>query len=159
VQELIAAGELSPADARQHPERNVVTRALGVDRSVDPDLMPLRIVAGDRFLVCSDGLTSELDPVRIAVALALDDPQAAADELVARALSGQARDNVSVLVVDIVAVRSPEDATDPRPRDRGVTDRRYAGVARGASSIAVIDESSPGPIERSSASVQEDGDV
>ncbi len=108
VQELIDAGRLSPQDARSHPRRNVVTRSLGSQPSPDPDVWLVPPGAGDRYLVCSDGLTGELEDPAIAEVLgASPDPQAAADELVRHALAAGGNDNVTVVVLDV--------AEDPRP--------------------------------------------
>ena len=60
VQELIASGRLSPEEAENHPYGNVITRAVGPSESVTPDYVRLDVVAGDRFVICSDGLTKEL---------------------------------------------------------------------------------------------------
>ncbi|PPK70625.1 protein phosphatase 2C domain-containing protein [Actinokineospora auranticolor] len=101
VSELVAAGELSPAQAAVDPRRNVVTRALGSPMPPNPDLFPLPLTPGDRFLLCSDGLTGELDDDTIAGHLAgVADPREAADVLVRAAVAAGGRDNVTVVVVD-----------------------------------------------------------
>ena len=102
VQEMVAAGLLAADEARTHPRRNVVTRALGSLPSPDVDVWELPVTPGERFLLCSDGLTTELPDDEIADALAAEpEPQAAAGELVARALRAGGRDNVTVVVVDV----------------------------------------------------------
>jgi len=109
VQELVDAGRLTPQAARSHPRRNVVTRSLGSQPSPAPDVWLVPPVAGDRFLVCSDGLTGELDDPAIAELLgASPDPQAAADELVRQALAAGGHDNVTVVVLDVAEVRDAE---------------------------------------------------
>lgn len=103
VQELISSGQLDPADARTHPHRNIVTRALGIDRNVHVDAWTLPLVTGDRFLLCSDGLVDEVVDEAIAELLqAIDDPQQAAEQLVATANRHGGRDNTTVVVLDIV---------------------------------------------------------
>jgi len=95
VQELVDAGRLSAQAARTHPRRNVVTRSLGSDPGPAPDLWLVPPAPGDRYLVCSDGLTGELeDPVIAELLAANPDPQAAADQLVVRALAAGGNDNV-----------------------------------------------------------------
>jgi serine/threonine protein phosphatase PrpC len=118
VQELVDAGQISTADARDHPRRNVVTRALGVDESPRPDYWLRRPSAGERYLLCSDGLSSEVDDDMIrAVLLAPTSAADAAAELVRRALEAGGKDNVSVLVLDVLEVDEPADElTDTAPR-------------------------------------------
>jgi serine/threonine protein phosphatase PrpC len=103
VQELISAGHLSPEDARHYPRRNVVTRSLGSEPAPIPDIGLLVPVAGDRFLLCSDGLTNELTDTEIAHVLhQCADPQQAAGRLVEEANTAGGRDNITVVVVDLV---------------------------------------------------------
>jgi protein phosphatase len=117
VQELVDAGRLTAQAARSHPRRNVVTRSLGSDPGPAPDVWLVQPVTGDRFLVCSDGLTGELEDSAIAESLkAQSDPQAAADELVRQALAAGGHDNVTAVVLDVVEVlteQSQETAAIP----------------------------------------------
>ena len=101
VQELVDDGMLSAEQARHHPQRNVITRALGgVERS-DPDLHLVAPAPGTRWLLCSDGLTNELSDDEVALVLRGEgDPQGAADQLVRKALEAGGHDNVTVVVVD-----------------------------------------------------------
>ena len=102
VQELVLAGAITPEQARTHPRRNIVTRALGSDFVVRPDHWLLPPLAGDRYLVCSDGLTGELTDEEILPLLrAGDQPQAAA-ALVAAADEAGGHDNTTVIVVDVI---------------------------------------------------------
>jgi serine/threonine protein phosphatase PrpC len=107
VAELVAQGLVPADEASRHPRRNVVTRVLGGGASeVEPDVWLLPVSPGDRMLVCSDGLTDELSDARIQAELrAQDDPQAAADRLVAAALAAGGRDNVTAIVVDATLSR------------------------------------------------------
>jgi protein phosphatase len=103
VEELVQEGSLTPEEARSHPKRNIVTRALGIYERVAVDTATITPAAGDRFLLCSDGLTDELDEDRTASVLRrLSDPDEAAAELVRLALESGGRDNVTVLIVDVV---------------------------------------------------------
>lgn len=112
VQELIEDGSLSEAAARVDRRRNVVTRAIGAGDKGAPDYWLLPAVTGDRLLVCSDGLTGELTDEQIqAVLLDESSPQAAANRLVHEARLLGARDNVTAVVVDAIAVHlAPDEA-------------------------------------------------
>jgi len=108
VQELVDAGLLDPVAARHHPRRNVVTRSLGVEPASKPDVWLRDPVPGERFLLCSDGLTNELaDPELAELLGSIEDPQQAADQLVRRAVQAGGRDNVTVIVVDVPADPEP----------------------------------------------------
>ena len=131
VQELIDAGLLDPAGAATHPQRNVVTRALGIEPSVEVDVALVPVLVGDRFLICSDGLCGQLDSTTMAACLAISGPQAAADALVRTTLAGEARDNVTVIVLDIDGIELVEDV------DR--TDRRSTSMASGDDHADITD--------------------
>jgi protein phosphatase len=110
VQELIDAGQLDAADAARDSRRNVITRAIGAGSDSEPDYWLLPAEEGDRVLVCSDGLPTEIDDARIDHILRTErSPQDAADRLVREAVAAGGRDNVTVLVVDAVAVRVRAD--------------------------------------------------
>jgi PPM family protein phosphatase len=103
VADLVREGSLSPEEAAVHPQRNIVTRALGVNDRVPVDILTVEPVAGDRFLLCSDGLFNEVaEPGIAAVLRRVDDPGEAAAELVHLAVDSGGRDNVTVVVVDVV---------------------------------------------------------
>lgn len=130
VQELIDAGLIDAAHARTHPQRNVITRSLGYDQAVAVDFSVLDAVTM-RVLLCSDGLTAELDDAALDVALAATSrPSDVAAGLVATTLAGEARDNVSAVVVDVVPVSvvlDGDDITSPRaPGRRGWAPRADA---------------------------------
>jgi protein phosphatase len=114
VEELVREGRLTPEQAEAHPQRAIVTRALGVDTSVDVDLYTIDIAVGDRVVICSDGLTTmvrERDIERLA--RTEPDPQRLAEALVAAANSAGGEDNTTVVVVDVLEVDAagPEDRT------------------------------------------------
>ena len=107
VQILIETGELTPEQARRDPRRNVVTRALGggIADSAVPDLYSVPVSAGDRLLICSDGLSDELDDEAIATVLAAGcTAQRTAELLVAASLEGGGHDNTTAVVVDSLQV-------------------------------------------------------
>ncbi len=104
VEDLVQEGRLSPEEARTHPQRNILTRVLGNDSDVEPDVFRADPVRGDRYLLCSDGLSNEVDEERTAAVLRrLADPDDAARELVRLANENGGRDNITVVVVDVVA--------------------------------------------------------
>ena len=118
VQELQDAGLITAEEARTHPLRNVVTRSLGGQDLPKVDLWVLPPTDGERFLVCSDGLTNEVADDELAQVLTSEgEPQAIADELVQLALTGGGRDNISVIVVASDSDETVEVDTAPRGRD------------------------------------------
>lgn len=134
VQEMVDKGVLTRDEADRHPERHVLTRALGTDGAPDPDYWLLPAAAGDRILLCTDGVTRELDSVRIAAMLASRaDPQEAAVALVGGAVEHGGRDNVTAVVVDVLA--EPGDFDDEHvtvPRDRNAPSRGWDEMLDGA---------------------------
>lgn len=103
VEELVDAGEITADEARVHPSRSVITRALGSDPDMYADHFTVDVSAGDRIIICSDGLSSMVEDSEIeAVSVSSATPQAAADNLVAAALTAGGHDNVSVVVVDVI---------------------------------------------------------
>ncbi len=107
VQELIESGELSLADAASDHRRNIITRAIGAGSTGDADFWMFPAELGDRMLICSDGLSSEVPDAHIREILTVEsDPQTAAAVLVGEAVSAGGRDNITVVVVDAVSVAS-----------------------------------------------------
>ncbi len=102
VADLLRSGQLSEQDAKTHPDRHVLTRALGVAPDVQVDIAAVPCETGDRLLLCTDGLFKALTVDELAVALASDsEPQRLADDLVSSAVRADAEDNVTVLVMDL----------------------------------------------------------
>jgi serine/threonine protein phosphatase PrpC len=99
VQELIDRGTLNKREAKSWPRANVVTRAVGATVSLELEIIDRPASTGDRFLICSDGLSAHVEDEEIAAALAGDEPTAICDGLVALTLQRGARDNVSVVVI------------------------------------------------------------
>lgn len=103
VEDLRRGGQLSDEEAAVHPQRNILTRALGIDSEVEVDHGAVVPLQSDRFLLCSDGLFNEVDRATLITTLSsVDDPDAAADELVRLANAGGGRDNITCVVVDVV---------------------------------------------------------
>jgi len=103
VQRMVREGKLSEEEAAAHPQRSVVTRALGMDEDVPVDQLTLDVQEGDRVLLCTDGLTSMVGRERIKEILESEaEPQAACDRLIDAANRAGGDDNITVIVVDFV---------------------------------------------------------
>ena len=123
VQELVDAGLITAEQAAVHPERNVITRALGAEDFVDTDSSFVPVAGRQVFLVCSDGLTRELSDERIGAILA-EHPDDPAATLVEAAVEAGGHDNVTVIVVESETgddARTPADTLD-RPTGRAFDD-------------------------------------
>lgn len=119
VEEMVTAGEITYDQAAQHPRRNVVTRCLGSEPTPTPDLWVFPPSGHERFLVCSDGLTTEVPDTEIAAVLGEhDEPGPAASMLLERALAAGGRDNIAVIVVDLDNADSGSINADTAPRTR-----------------------------------------
>ena len=103
VEEMVRSGELSAEEAAVHPQRHILTRALGIEPDVEVDVSHVPPHTGDRILLCSDGLINELGNDEIASVLGgHTDPEDAAHALVAQARDAGGSDNITVVVVDII---------------------------------------------------------
>jgi len=103
VAELVRSGDLTRDQAAEHPQKNLITRALGAEEEVEVDTVVLPVEAGDRLLLCSDGLTDMVPEANIGEILADSpgDPEKPARTLVSAALDAGGSDNVTVVVVDV----------------------------------------------------------
>lgn len=136
VQELVDDGRLSPKDAERHPQRSVITRALGIDPEVEFDLFTYKLQVGDRLLLCSDGLSDVVEPAQIRkVLLRVRSAQKAARQLVTVANEQGGPDNITVIVVDAVDETAPPDVEDDETGDLA------AGSATGA--MPLVDDGRP----------------
>ncbi|MBE7187360.1 MAG: serine/threonine-protein phosphatase [Jatrophihabitans endophyticus] len=119
VQELQDAGQITPEAAAVYPRRNIITRCLGTDPAPVPDVWTFVPSTHERFLICSDGLSGEVDDTELERALAEHESASdAADSLLAQALANGGRDNVTIVVVDVAVAAAPADAepaADPAP--------------------------------------------
>jgi protein phosphatase len=134
VAELVRTGKLSAEEAERHPQRSVITRALGTDPEVDVDTFTVDAQAGDLFLLCSDGLTTMVDDEEIlrTVEGSRDDLEHAAQVLVRKANRGGGEDNITVVFFELAedgAESSVDDADTLTEADRVpvVTPPRTAG--------------------------------
>ena len=111
VAELVRSGRLTPEEAEAHPQRSVITRAVGTEPDVDVDTFALEPADGDLFLICSDGLTDMVDDRTIieTVEKHRDDLEQAAKALVAAANRGGGEDNITVVFFEPGEVDSPDD--------------------------------------------------
>jgi len=101
VQELHRLGELTAEEAENHPSSNVITRAVGVGDELDVQVRQLDLLAGDRFLLCSDGLFKDVKPTEVHANLIRPAPRQALDALMALALRRGGTDNVTGIVVQV----------------------------------------------------------
>ena len=124
VEEMVRGGELTPEQAEVHPQRSIITRALGIDPQVDVDVYPIELEPGDRILLCSDGLTTMLRPDEIANILGREqDARRAAQLLVDAANAAGGEDNVTAVIVEAVEVTEDEAVAAPVVDDeQDVTD-------------------------------------
>jgi protein phosphatase len=99
---LQSTGEITAEEARTHPARNRITRHVGMERALYPDVQSLELCDGDRLLLCTDGLNGMIDDDRIAEILnSGEDPEQACASLVDAANAAGGRDNVTALIVDL----------------------------------------------------------
>ncbi|MEY4081716.1 MAG: hypothetical protein RL430_2146, partial [Actinomycetota bacterium] len=109
VQELVNEGIITPEEARTHPRRNIVTRALGIDRTVQVDVFTYEVRTGDRLVLCSDGLVDEVSDAEISKVIGQhSNAQECAEALIMVANTNGGRDNTTVVVVDIA-----DDISEP----------------------------------------------
>ena len=125
VQELVNEGILTPEEARVHPRRNIVTRAMGIERSVMVDVFSHTVRTGDRVVLCSDGLVDEVADADISLVLSQhSDAQETAEALVMVANANGGRDNTTVVVVDIL-----DDISEPVDLPEAETTKEIPVVA------------------------------
>lgn len=120
VQDLVSEGLITREEARTHARRNIVTRALGIEPSVAVDTWTLPLITGDRYVLCSDGLVDEVTDEAIEKCVKQKiEPQKVADQLVALANANGGRDNITVIIVDVIAdgANSPA-ATSVSPKTK-----------------------------------------
>jgi serine/threonine protein phosphatase PrpC len=144
VAELVRSGDLTRDQAAEHPQKNLITRALGADEEVNVDTAILPIEAGDRILLCSDGLSDMVSEAGISEILAEfpDDPERAARGLLSAALDAGGNDNITVVVVDVKELPAREErerrssgisellAAEPSVKDARTPSRGKAAPSR-----------------------------
>ena len=112
VQSLLDAGSITPEEAAEWPRKNVITRAIGVSDVPDCDVMGDRLQLGDKFVLCSDGLTEHLDDDEIRHFVFHNEPQEACDKMIATTLERGAKDNVTVVVLQCLPPVAPGPSDD-----------------------------------------------
>jgi PPM family protein phosphatase len=121
VQRMVREGRLTPEQAGVHPQRSVLTRALGIEDDLEVDQTTVEVTAGDRLLLCSDGLTAMVDDEDIQkILVGEEDPQAASNALVEAANAAGGQDNITTIVLDVV------DAVEPPPTQPADVEARTA---------------------------------
>lgn len=103
VGELVRSGMLTPEEALRHPYRNVITRALGAGAEIEADILCLEKQPGDKYLLCSDGLTEYVRQEEMQEILLRTPNEEAADKLLAMALEAGGRDNISLIIAEVTA--------------------------------------------------------
>lgn len=103
VAELVRDGLITPEEALVHPYRNIITRALGADETVNVDILTLNKRKGDKFLLCSDGLSEYVRDNEMLDILLCMPMNEAADELLSMALEGGGHDNISLVIAEVGA--------------------------------------------------------
>lgn len=134
VQTLIDEGRITEDEARTHPHRNLILKALDGVHETEPDLFYVQLTPGDRVLVCSDGASGVLNDGRLADILGTGTPDFAAIELVRSALEAGSSDNVTCLVADVVPAETPLD-DDLQPLLVGAAAELPRKILRGARSM------------------------
>ncbi len=99
VQDLIDQGAVHPKNAANHPQSNVITRAIGVDDTIELEQRRFHVAPNDLFLVCSDGLTNEIYDNELQALLNIANPEEAVEQLIQLTLSRRAKDNITVIVI------------------------------------------------------------
>lgn len=124
VQELMSIGVIAPEEAENHPQGNIITRAVGFTEDPTPDFTRLEVEEGTRWVICSDGLTKELTDFGIQHFLGRAmDPAEAASLMVEAAVENGGRDNVTVLVLDLLSADDLErDSPAESAEESGVRD-------------------------------------
>ncbi len=135
VAELVRSGDLTRAQAADHPQKNLITRALGADEEVEVDTNMLSVEEGDRVLLCSDGLSDMVPEDRISEILSepAEDPESPSRRLLSEALEAGGSDNVTIVLVDVKKreppAREPAAGTRERPRrSRNLLDSESGGT-------------------------------
>ncbi len=142
VFEEVRRKRITPEEAEVHPRRNALLRSIGVDAGIEVDVQRVPVAAGDRFVLCSDGLWGEVRDPAIASLMAEHDPETATRELIERANLNGGRDNITVVFAEVPDSRGATAGTPPpsgRPQPPGLAGRgRTLGIAAVVAGIAIV---------------------
>jgi serine/threonine protein phosphatase PrpC len=120
VQAMVDSGRITALEAESHPNRNIITRAVGFGKNPVPDLWFIPVTRGARLLICSDGLTKEADDDLIHLLLSeATDADDAAGLLLEAALAAGGRDNVTTVVIEVTRTDEEFEADTTLPRFEG----------------------------------------
>ncbi|MGE5604609.1 MAG: Stp1/IreP family PP2C-type Ser/Thr phosphatase [Bacteroidota bacterium] len=102
VYELVKSGEITAEEAKSHPQRNILTRALGSNETLEAEIVEIEVTKGDKFLLCSDGLTNSIPEALIKELMSSEeDPEAIVDRMINSANELGGSDNITVILVEI----------------------------------------------------------
>ncbi len=146
VAELVESGMLTPEEADRHPQRSAITRALGTEPDVEPDIFTIQAEPGDLFLLCSDGLSDMLteDDIAEVIEAAERDPTAAGEALVVAANAEGGEDNITVVIFEMI--EGEDDADEPAAVTQAsvsVVDRSESAGTGGDTDTAVARSDEP----------------
>ncbi|WP_410587414.1 protein phosphatase 2C domain-containing protein [Amycolatopsis sp. lyj-23] len=136
VNELLEQGRITPEEAAVHPQRSLLLKAL-TGHEVEPSLTVREARSGDRYLICSDGLSGMVSDETLAEAVQIPDPQQCADRMIELALKGGGTDNVTVIIADVVDVDFGEDAPIVGGAAGDGSDERHQGDSPAARARAL----------------------
>ncbi|GHG04678.1 MULTISPECIES: PP2C family protein-serine/threonine phosphatase [Amycolatopsis] len=142
VNELLEQGRITPEEAAVHPQRSLLLKAL-TGHEVEPSLTVREARAGDRYLICSDGLSGMVSDETLAEAVQIADPQQCADRMIELALKGGGTDNVTVIIADVVDVDFGEDAPIVGGAAGDGSDERHQGDSPAARARALTQPPPP----------------
>lgn len=144
VNELLEQGRITEEEAASHPQRSLLLKAL-TGHEIEPSLTVREARAGDRYLLCSDGLSDMVSKENLAEAMHIPDPQECADRLIELALKGGGTDNVTVIVADVVDVDFGEDAPIVGGAAGDGSDEQHQGDSPAARAHALTTPPQPPP--------------
>jgi len=147
VQSLIDEGRISPEEAHTHPQRSLLLRAL-TGHELDPSLAVREARAGDRYLLCSDGLSSVVSEETLAETMRTPDPKVTADRMIELALRGGGPDNITCIVADVVDIDFGEDAPIVGGAAGDGTEQPQPDSAAARASVTTLPRVAPQRIER-----------
>ncbi len=130
VAELVRSGDLTRAQAAEHPQKNLITRALGADEDVEVDTIRIPVETGDRILLCSDGLSDMLSEDRISEVLSQpsQDPETPVRQLLTEALEAGGTDNITLVLVDVKKQERPRAPRRQTQSSRNLLDEESGGT-------------------------------